>query len=417
MDLFKKTVVLSLVVASSYATSLQELVDATLQNNQNLEALKFQNRSLEKNYQSVQNSYNPSLSVGGSYLQLDGDKRAVQVGQTTVGFVKASIDLYSGGKNSALKKQKKYEYQSGVLAAKNTQKETILQLVTLYFNARTVVENIKVFQEKAKTLKAQYERVKTKYELKMTTEDEVLKLQSEYESNNYTIVELEYQKEELLQNLSLLSGKVVDSLEDVKLPTLQNINYKPTEAIESLKYSLQAQQESVAISAAATKPQVKLEDTYSVYNYDDYNSKVLTDLPDQQNQLLLTINMKLFDTASSHKTEAAQLAALSVSKKLAFAKNQEKINFELAKRKLQTLQKKLSSLKSALASATSVYNAIAIKYENGIVDNVIYLDALSKKVYNEALYKQALNDYEIAKASYYLLSGVDFTEVLKKWEH
>jgi hypothetical protein len=38
--------------------------------------------------------------------------------------------------------------------------------------------------------------------------------------------------------------------------------------------------------------------------------------------------------------------------------------------------------------------------------NITYLDALSKKIYNLALYKQALNDYEIAKANYYFSSKV-----------
>jgi len=49
-----------------------------------------------------------------------------------------------------------------------------------------------------------------------------------------------------------------------------------------------------------------------------------------------------------------------------------------------------------------------------IVDNIAYLDALSKKIYNLALYKQALNDYEIAKANYYFMSGIEYKKILKK---
>jgi outer membrane protein TolC len=63
----------------------------------------------------------------------------------------------------------------------------------------------------------------------------------------------------------------------------------------------------------------------------------------------------------------------------------------------------------------SVYEIVKLKYQNGIVDNITYLDALSKKVYNLALYRQALNDYEIAKANYYFASGVEYKEVLKDW--
>jgi outer membrane protein TolC len=63
--------------------------------------------------------------------------------------------------------------------------------------------------------------------------------------------------------------------------------------------------------------------------------------------------------------------------------------------------------------ANSVYDIILTKYQNSIVDNIAYLDALSKKTTNQALYNQALNNYEIAKANYYFSSGVDYKEVLK----
>jgi len=61
----------------------------------------------------------------------------------------------------------------------------------------------------------------------------------------------------------------------------------------------------------------------------------------------------------------------------------------------------------------SVYDMVKIKYQNGIVDNIAYLDALSKKIYNSALYKQALNDYEIAKVNYYFWSGVEYKKILE----
>lgn len=89
------------------------------------------------------------------------------------------------------------------------------------------------------------------------------------------------------------------------------------------------------------------------------------------------------------------------------------MNFDLAKQRLSTQQLKINSLKSAVKMGKSVHEIITIKYQNGIVDNITYLDALSRKVFNEALYKQALNDYEIAKANYYFNSGVDYKSVLK----
>ena len=107
------------------------------------------------------------------------------------------------------------------------------------------------------------------------------------------------------------------------------------------------------------------------------------------------------------------LAKLVKKEQLNYAKSKEKIAFDLARKKLLTQKAKINSAKSALEMANSVYDIILTKYQNGIVDNIAYLDALSKKTTNRALYNQALNNYEIAKANYYFSSGVDYQKVLK----
>ena len=45
---------------------------------------------------------------------------------------------------------------------------------------------------------------------------------------------------------------------------------------------------------------------------------------------------------------------------------------------LSTQKSKINSLKSAVAMGQSVYDVVKVKYNNGIVDNITYLDALSK---------------------------------------
>jgi len=413
MKLFSNLLLISSLVVASNASTLKEIVNNTLKNNINLKALDIQNNSLEKSYESVKNSFNPTLNVGVNYLQLDGDTRAVQVGSTTTAFAKFSASLYDGGKNSAIRSQKRHEYESAKANSYTTKRETILQAVTFYFQTKTVEENIVVFQEKSVALKAQYERMKTKYDIKMTTIDEVLKLKSEYESTQYFIKELEYQKEELLQNLTLLTNSSVTSLDNVRLPDVADINYKESSKVDSLKLSLKAQNEGRKVVSSINLPQLKVENSFNLYNYNNYDDKILSDLPEKQNQFMLTLNYNLFDTTSKDKIEALRLAELASAQKLEYTKNQEKILYNLARKKLETLKDKIHSLKSAVEMGNSVYDIVKIKYQNGIVDNITYLDALSKKIYNTALYKQAINDYEIAKANYYFNSGIDYKEILE----
>jgi outer membrane protein TolC len=114
--------------------------------------------------------------------------------------------------------------------------------------------------------------------------------------------------------------------------------------------------------------------------------------------------------------ETAKIQTLISSAQTTLVKKQEKMDFDLAKEKLHTQELKIASLKTALDMGESVYEIVKVKYQNGIVDNIAYLDALSKKIYNEALYKESLNDYEIAKATYYFSSGIDYKALIKSWK-
>ena len=415
--ILSKTIVMSLVTLSVlHATTLKDIVASTLQNNDSVAVAKLRYKQSIQDEEAVGNSFNPTLNVGASLTRLDLDTREVQVGTTFAKYAKLSANLYDGGRLSASKRVKSYAKEASKLSINSTERETLLQVISLYYQAKNMSDEIEVFKKKSQTLLAQYERVQTKYELKMTTEDEVLKLKSEYETNNYLIEQFKYQQRELLANLSLLSGMQVESVEDVKLPDVESLSYKESENIEVLKLQLQSAKESEKVASALKKPQLYVEDKLSYYNYYDYNEKILSDLPDVQNTLMLTLNYTLFDTTSSAKVESAKVQTLINSAQTTLVKKQEKMAFDLAKAKLHTQELKIASLKTALDMGESIYNIVKVKYENGIVDNIAYLDALSKKIYNEALYKESLNEYEIAKATYYFSSGVDYKKLIESWK-
>ncbi len=412
MTLYKKILPLILLSTIINATTLKEIVQSTLNNNDNIKTSILENQAKQKIFNSVENIYNPRATIGANYSRLDLDKRVTQVGSTTNGYLKIDINLYDGGKNQATKNQKNYEYKSSLLNTITTKKENILQVVTLFFQIKTIIDTITVYQEKGESLKAQYLRMKTKYDLKMITIDEVLKLQSEYETNQYTIEDLKYQKTTLLENLNLLTNQKITTLDNSTLPEVKNIKFQSSENIKALSMNVKASNENIKIISSINKPQLKLENSLNQYNYNNYNEQILKDLPDQQNQFGVALTYNLFDTVSKSKIEASKLEKLVLKQKLEFLKKEEQMNFKLAKRKLTTQQLKINSLKSAVEMGESVYNIVKIKYQNGIVDNITYLDALSKNTYNQALYKQALNNYEIAKANYYFSSGIDYKTLL-----
>ncbi|WP_321778704.1 hypothetical protein [Sulfurimonas sp.] len=56
---------------------------------------------------------------------------------------------------------------------------------------------------------------------------------------------------------------------------------------------------------------------------------------------------------------------------------------------------------------------ISKKYDAGIVDNVVYLDALSSQTTAKALYETSLNDLEVAFATYYYYAGKNIEEFIR----
>jgi len=394
-----------------YAQSLKEIIDASLQNNYNIKSLQIQSLSKQKLFQSTKNIYSPSLVVGASHSKLDIDKKNTQIGSSTSLFLKFSLSLYDGGKNEALKKQKYHELNMAKLGYISAKKELMLEIITMFYQAKIIEEKIKALEEKSATLKAEYNRVKAKYDTQMTSYDNVLKLQSEYESNNYAIKELKYQQNLLLQNLSLISNTKITSLDNSKLKEFKDIKFKESENIKAVEENIKALDENIKIISSSKKPKLQLENTLSRYSYDDYDDKILKDLPQEQNQLLITLTYNLFDTSSKDKKQSAILLKKAKITQLQYLKAKEKTDFILSKQKLLVQKLKINSAKSALKSAKSVFEIIKTKYQNGVVDSIAYLDALSKKTNAQATYKQALYEYEIAKALYYITSGEKFDKL------
>ena len=414
MKRLSKIILIGLLPFSLNAMGLKDILQTTIKNNLNIKSQDYNIKSKQEEYKSVSNTFVPTINIGVNYSKLDLDVRDTQVGATASTFAKFSVDLYDGGKNSSIKKQKDLEVKIAKLSKEDFIKQTLLEVLTLYFNTKTIEENIKSFEDKSKVLLSEYKRKKQKYDLDMITYDEVLKLQSEYEMNNYEVDELKYQKTQAYQNLSLLVGEEIKVLEDANLPDILELDFKQSPNIKALQTSLKLLDESVKQIASSKKPKLKFEDTISAYNYNDYNEKLLRDLPKQQNQLLVTLSYNLYDTSTRAKKQAVILAKQQKQEQLAYSKAKEKMLFELSYKKLLTQKSKISSSKSALEMAQTIYKIVESKYQNGVVDNITYLDALSKKTINYALYAKALNDYEIAKANYYFMSGVEYITILKQ---
>jgi len=168
-------------------------------------------------------------------------------------------------------------------------------------------------------------------------------------------------------------------------------------------------------------PHLRLEDHYTLYGYQNEPSFSLPNTPPipieylaDQNHFEAILSMRIFDFGTlKEQAKALSLEAAALKQKMHYEQKEQKLQQAIALKRIKTASIRLQSAKSALKSATSAFKTITQKYENGLADNVTYLDALKAKTEAKAAFEKAKNDLEIAYALYYYYHGKDPEEFLQ----
>ena len=193
----------------------------------------------------------------------------------------------------------------------------------------------------------------------------------------------------------------------------KNLKSETNDNIQSLKFIAQSLNHSANTLEATTKPQVKIEDTFSLYEYGRSDSTHPQGL-DNQNKILLSVNLRLFDNdVVSKQKESILVQKKALEKQIEQNERLQDINVELALSNIETTKAQIESAKSSLNAAQSVYETVAQKYRVGLVDNVAYLDALSVQTEAKSQYKIALNNLQVAYVKYYYHTNNNILEFVK----
>jgi outer membrane protein TolC len=394
------------------AQTLESLLDFAKQNNKLLEAQTLTKQAKQKELDAQQSSYYPTVDVGAFYQSLD-ERTPMVAGDIYSGYAKAGLDIYDGGKRSALVNQKSSEFKASTYDESELKKSISLQIVQDFYAINSLNSARKAMEEANNSLKSQLARVSAFYEAKLATKDEVDRLQSAYDTNVYNIEALKLDILTLKQRMELQLGKKIDSLEESHFKEMFFESYESVDALKSLESSRDALRSSADSLDSVYYPQVRLEDTYSLYGYNDTDASHPEGL-DNQNKIMLSANFRLYDGGVvAQNKQAVELNAEALSKRIAYKNDEQKMNYELARARISTSKIKIQSAKSALKAANSAFETIEKKYSAGIVDNVAYLDALASQTNAVSLYETSRNDLEIAYAFYYYYSGKNIEEFLQ----
>lgn len=398
------------------AQTLKELLSYAQQENNIVQAKAYQTQASHKEIDAARSRYFPNVDIGAVYKRNDAAS-PFGAGDTYNTYASLSLDIYDGGRRKARVDEKKASFNAKNFDKKAYIKSLSLEIARDFFNVKSLQASLNAREEAKRTLKAQLERIKSFYAVKMATLDDVERVQADYDTNLYNIQTITFQLLSLKSLLELKVGKKITTFDKSSFKKDVNADY---ETLDATKAS-QAQKNALVFSADVLKsayyPSITLQDKYDYYKYDRLDPKLtqLNALPlDKQNTLLLTLNIKLFDYGEMRKNqEALRLNAQAVASQIIYKTKEQKIQFELAKARIATAKLKIKSAKSALNAAQSAFTTIEKKYNAGIVDYIVYLDALTKKTTSKALYESSLNDLEIAYATYYYYSGKNIQEELR----
>jgi len=396
------------------ADSLKSLLDFAQNNNQQIVSKSINTESKKSELESSKNSYYPTIDVGAFYQRYD-EASPIMPGTTYSAYVKIGWDIYDGGKKEYTSKQKKSELEASGFEYTAIKKSIKLAIVVDFYNLKNLKASLSAFEESSNEVKAQLERMEKFYDAKLATSDDIDRLQSAYDKNVYIIESTKFKILSLKKNIELKVGKEINSFDDSSFVKKSNDSVDVLDAIKVL----QATKNSIVNASQSIEsnysPQVRIEDTYNVYGYMDEPTAFPIDQVDNQNKIMLSVNMRIYDFgAIKESKESLRLKADALAQEVVYKTKEQKMNQELSLQRITTSNLKIKSSKSALKASKSALKTITEKYNTGLVDNVVYLDALSSQTEAKATYEESLNNLEISYALYYFFNAKNIEEFLSE---
>ena len=409
-----KRLLLLIVPALLFGDDLKSLLEFAKHNNNLLKASKISVSAKEKELQSAQSSYYPTLDAALFY-ERDDEPTPFYPGTTYGASAKVSLDIYDGGKKSYTEKQKRNEMQATDATFKEDTKSMLLAITKNFYNLKSLYASLDAREEASLAVKAQLERMQEFYAANLATSDDVDRLESAYERNLYTIESLKFKILSLKKSLELQVGKNIQKPDNSEFKKSLTQTANELDTIKALRYNKNALQNMSRSIESYYYPNIKLEDQFSLFGYADkpYFAGQAIPLLDNQNTITANLTIRLFDFGRvREQKEAIQLQADALNEKIIYKSKEQQMQIELALKRIETAKLNIKSSQSALKAATSALKTITQKYQAGIVDNVTYLDALSSKTEAKALYEKSRNDLEIAYAIYYYYNAKNLEEYL-----
>ena len=409
----KKIYFTFLVPIFLYSQNLEELVNLTIENRlvesskQNLDALKDE-------YKSVQRGYLPKLDAGASYSineheYLNNPKKRANA------YGSLNYLLYDGGKKYDIYDGYETNIKSGEKSLDALKNNLSLTVIQYYFDYLSLEAKKDAKQKEIEQLTAQEDRIGRFYNAGTTTEDELQKIVSRLQNAIVELQEIELNIITITHNLEYITGTQVSITDGSKLEDINNLIQKsPRFDIQALDLSTQSKQSIAQAQKSGYYPTITLDNTFNYYD-NNYDRKINdTDINNHQNVASANMKWNLFSFGQTkYQYESKQKEYLASRSNFEYEKNKADVDLQLALKSYNIAKAKIKSTEATLKAAQSAYEIIKSKFENGLIDNVAFLQSLTEKYDAISQHKKAINDLEVKKATIIYHSGEKLQEYIR----
>jgi len=406
-----KKYLLLLLPALVCGDNLKTILDYAGKNNNLVQASKLIEDSRAQDIQTKENALYPSIDVGGNMQHLK-ELPAGQPGDIYSVYAKISYDIYDGGKKSSLVNSAKNDYKSSLYNYNVTKDNLNLDVVQDFYLIKNLKGSLLAKQEAGKSLGEQLNRIKKYFEARLATKNDIDRIQSSYDTNNYEIESIKFQIIQATKTLELKVGKNIDSIENSTFIEILENKFEENSNIKSMKAKRDALLSNIEVINSASLPQLKIENTYSKFYYGQTNENHPAGL-DNQNNLTLTASMKLYDFGvNKSEKQSVMIQAQALSKEIDYKIEEQKIQNNISIARIMASKAKINSSQSALKAAKSAFEVMTEKYNAGLVDYVSYLDSLTSKTNAIVAHEISLNELQTAYAIYYYYNGKNLQDMI-----
>ena len=409
----KKIYFTFLVPIFLYSQNLEELVNLTIENRlvesskQNLDALKDE-------YKSVQRGYLPKLDAGASYSINEHEYQNAPKKQANA-YGSINYMLYDGGKKYDIYDGYETNIKSGEKSLDALKNNLSLTVIQYYFDYLSLEAKKDAKQKEIEQLTAQEDRIGRFYNAGTTTEDELQKIVSRLQNAIVELQEIELNIITITHNLEYITGTQVSITDGSKLEDINNLIQKsPRFDIQALDFETQSKQSVAQAQKSGYYPTITLDNTFNYYD-NNYDRKINdTDINNHQNVASANMKWNLFSFGQTkYQYESKQKEYLASRSNFEYEKNKADVDLQLALKSYNIAKAKIKSTEATLKAAQSAYEIIKSKFENGLIDNVAFLQSLTEKYDAISQHKKAINDLEVKKATIIYHSGEKLQEYIR----